>query len=277
MVFVSPSEMAFQQRHPMHAAPRTGAPTISAEQRQHLLDDGVGRYGGISRRGGAALLCYALQHAVESHLPRSAGVSRRLPSLFDRAVVLSCPGHAMHPHDVRLVVLARHHHRRPIQVSVERQQESALVDVLPMPDRAPRLVADHAQAFTGIRHAAPPFDQHATPVLVRHGDGPDDMAGGIADQPIADHEIELMVLGARALPVQRLRGAEQHRGAQGQPYGAHDSDHRLPTLLVAVLVPALLAASMITAATARGCDNIGTWPEASFVMRALMRLAIASS
>ena len=84
------------------------------------------------------------------------------------------------------------------------------------------------------------------------------MARGIADEPIADHKIELMMFGARALRVQRLRGAEQCRGAHGQHDVTHDPDHRLPTLLVATLAPALLAASMMTAATARGCDNIGT-------------------
>src|SRR5882672_2174377 len=113
------------------------------------------------------------------HLPRSPGVGRRLPSLLDRAIAPWCPGDAMHPHDIRLVVLPRHHYGRSVQMSVEPQHESAVIEVVAMPGIARRLVADHAQTLTGVRHSTPPFDQHAAAVLVRHRDGPDCMAGGV--------------------------------------------------------------------------------------------------
>src|SRR5262249_32774119 len=112
----------------------------------------------------------------------------------------------MHPHVIRLVVPSRHYHRRTIPVSVERQHESAVVDEVPVPSSLRRLVADNAQALTGTTHATPPFDQHAATVLFRDSGGPNRVARGIADKPIADHKIELMMLGARALIVKRLRG-----------------------------------------------------------------------
>src|SRR5260370_41012832 len=58
--------------------------------------------------GCEALLRYALEHAIEVHAPRPAGVRRRLPSLLDRAIAPWCPGHSMHPPDIRLACLTRH-------------------------------------------------------------------------------------------------------------------------------------------------------------------------
>src|SRR5215471_18150361 len=107
----------------------------------------------------------------------------------------------MHSHAVRQVVPSRHHHRRTIPVSVERQHQSSVVDEIPMPGSLRRLVADDTQTLTGTTRPTPPFDQHAATVLSRDGGGADRGARGIADEPVADHKVELTMLSAGALIV----------------------------------------------------------------------------
>src|SRR5690606_28912748 len=75
-----------------------------------------------------------VKHFPGPVLPRGAVGGGSLPPHFDRSVTPWPPGHPVPVHALRAVLLPRHHHRRAVHPSRERQHDAVGTEELTTPD-----------------------------------------------------------------------------------------------------------------------------------------------